>query len=196
MTAILLLLTGLLVPLGQEDGAGRKIAVVDVPAVSEQYQKTADLEAHFEAIRRRLSEQRDALRDGVELTQRSLQEELKPGTKEFQARRKKLALQEAELKFFMESEARNIEADLAKSLKGIFTDIRDMVETVAKEKGIDIVMSADRMPADSPESPTQVRQQILLNKLLYWSSQVDLTAEIVDRLNVKYKSEGGEVSPG
>ena len=95
MTAILLLLTGLLVPLGQEGGAGPKIAVVDVPAVSEQYQKTADLEAHFEAIRRRLSERRDALRDGVELTQRSLQEELKPGTKEFQARRKKLALQEA-----------------------------------------------------------------------------------------------------
>jgi len=173
-----------------------RLAVVDVPAVSERYEKTGDLEAHFEAVRRKLNEQREALATRIETAQRSLQEELKPGTQEFRDRRKQLAMHEAELKYFIESESREIEAQLAQSLAHIFADIHAMTRVVAEEKGLDLVMAADRMPDDTPESPTQVRQQILLHKLLYWSAKVDLTEEIVNRLNAKYKSDGGRASIG
>ena len=196
MAGVVLVLVGLLMPIGQGDGmAPPRIAVVDLPAVSEQYQKTRDLEAHFEAVRKRLSEERDTLRDKVELTERSLKEELKPGTEEYNARRKKLAILEAELKYFMESEAQKVEADLARSLRDIFADIREIIRIVAAEKNVDIVLSADRMPDEPPESPTQVRQQILLQKVLHWSSDVDLTAQVVERLNAKYRATGGSNAP-
>jgi Skp family chaperone for outer membrane proteins len=180
---------------GQAGATGSaRVAVVDVPAVSEGYHKTADLEAKFEGVRRKLNQQRDALREKVELTGRSLQEELKPGTEEFWARRKKLALLEAELQYFMESESKRIETELARSLERIFADIHTVVQAVAQEKGIDVVVAADRMPRDGADSPTQVRQQILLQKVLYWSPRVDLTADIVARLNTRYKDEGGSSS--
>ena len=192
MAWISLFVTAGLLAVGQAGATGSaRVAVVDVPTVSEGYHKTADLEAKFESVRQTLNQQRDTLRDRVELTRRSLQEELKPGTEEFRARRKQLALLEAELQNFMESESKRIETDLARSLERIFADIQAVVRVVAQEKGIDIVVAADRMPDNAAESPTQVRQQILLQKVLYWSPQVDLTNEIVTRLNANYKAEGG-----
>ncbi len=195
MALISILMTAAAIAVAQAGAAGSvRVAVVDVPLVSGEYHKTADLEAKFESVRQGLNQQRDTLRDKVELARRSLQEELKPGTEEFRTRRKQLALLEAELHYFMESESQRIEVDLARSLERIFADIHGMIRVVAQEKGIDIVMSADRMPDEAAESPTQVRQQILLQKVLYWSPQVDLTSEIVARLNGKYKAEGGRSS--
>ena len=172
------------------------VAVVNVPAVSERFQKTADLEARFDAIRRTLNEQRDALRDKAERTARSLEEELKPGTDDFRARRKQLAMLEAELQYFIESEGRRIEQGLASSLRAIFDDIQATVRLVAEEKGIDIVLAADRMPDETADTGAQVRQQILLQKVLYWSPQADITDAVVTRLNARYEAQGGKASLG
>ena len=195
MALISILMTAMLTSIGQTAATGSaRVAVVDIPLVSEGYHKTADLEAKFESVRQTLSQKRDALRDKVELDRRSLNEELKPGTDEFRARRKRLALLEAELQYFVESEGQRIEAQLAQSLGRIFADIQGMIRVVAQEKSIDIVLAADRMPDSAAESPMQIRQQILLQKVLYWSPQVDLTGDIVARLNSKYKADGGSSS--
>jgi len=186
----MMILAGMLLLAGRQQVWGQtKVAVVNVPAVSERYQKTTDLEAQFEGVRRVLSDQREALRDRVERTSRSLQEELKPGTEEYRQRRKELALFEAELQWFVESEGKKIEQDLAGSLKLIFMDIQAIVREVALEQGIDIVLAADQIPSNDPETPTQMRQQIVLQKVLYWSPHVDLTDAVVERLNAKYGAE-------
>ncbi len=166
-----------------------KVAVVDVPAVSERYDKTIDLEAKFEGIRKDLNEQRDAMRDRVDRMQRSLQEELKPGTAEYGARQKELAMLQAELQWFVESKGKDIEKRLAASLKTIYTDIHAMVTEVAAEQGMDIVLAADRLPDAEPANPTQIRQQIVLQKVLYWSPRIDLTDQVIERLNAKYGAE-------
>ncbi|UCE61552.1 MAG: OmpH family outer membrane protein [Phycisphaerales bacterium] len=195
MAFIPLFVMGLTLPAGQATGSAL-VAVVDVPAVSEQYKKTSDLEAQFEVKRRRLNQERDALRERIEVLRRSLQEEFKPGTEEFLARRKQLALLEAELQYFVESEGQGIEVDLARSLALIFADIKEMTRIVAQEKDIDVVLAADRMPQERVESATQVRQQILLQKVLFWSPKVDLTEEVTARLNAKYATESGRPSGG
>ncbi len=150
MAFISLFMTAALIAAGQAGATGSaRVAVVDVPLVSEGYHKTADLEAKFESVRQKLNQQRDTLRDRVDLTRRSLEEELKPGTEEFRARRKQHALLEAELQYFIESESQRIEAELARSLERIFADIHGVIRVVAQEKGIDIVVSADRMPDEA-----------------------------------------------
>ena len=121
---------------------------------------------------------------------RSLQEELKPGTEAYNTRRKELAMLEAELQWFVESEGRNVELGLANSLRSIFSDIQEMVREVAESQGIDVVLAYDRVPDEIPDSPQQARQQILLQKVVYSSPRVDLTAEVIGRLNAKYKAQG------
>ncbi len=171
------------------------VAVVNIAEVSEKYQRTADLEARFEQVRQKLNEERESLRGRIERATRSLQEELKPGTSEFRERRKELAMLEAQLQYFVESEGKQIEQELAESLRSIFNDIHAMVRVIAEEKALDIVLVADRMPDGPAENTTQVRQQIVLQKVLYWTPKVDITADVVSRLNERYKATPPPASP-
>ncbi len=174
--------------------ASTKAAVVNIPVVSEKYAKTSELEAQFEAVRKKINGDRDALREKIERAKRSAQEELKPGTEEFRQRLKEIALMEAEFQWFTETEGQKVERGLAESLKSIFTDIQAAIREVAQEKGLDVVLAADQLPPETPENPAQVRQHILLQKVLYWSPAVDITEDVVTRLNANYKSSGG--TPG
>ena len=183
--AAVLALSGAL--FGQQGTTSVNVAVVNLPIVSERYQKTADLEAEFEGVRAKLNEQRNAMQAKLDRMARSLQEELKPGTEAYTKRLKELAMQEAELKWFVESESKNVEQGLADSLRTIFEDITAVVGDLAKERGIDVVLASDQLPPQGPVAPNQVRQQILLQKVVYWSPRVDITDEVVARLNARYQ---------
>lgn len=191
MALVSLCMTAVLSILGQPATGGlgsARVAVVDIPAVSQRYLRTADLEAQFEQHRIKFTEQRDALRQKIERTGRSLQEEFKPGSDEFETRRKQLALLEAELQWYVESEGQKLEAALAASLREIYNDIRAAVSEVANEQGVDIVIAADRLPDETPRTTTQARQQILLQKVVYWNLRVDITEEVIVRLNAAHKA--------
>lgn len=188
MNTMLLSASLAIAALGQPSGGGVTVAVVDVPAVSEQFQGTKDLEAAFEQRRVQFNQEREALREKIDKTRRSLQEELKPGTAEFEARRKELMMLEAELQWFNESKGQEIEGGLADSLHRIYNDIHAAVAEVAEANNIHIVLAADRLPPESPPTTQQARQQILLQKTLYWSPSVDITAAVVAHLNEKYKA--------
>lgn len=192
MALVSLCMTAVLSILGQPATGGfgsARVAVVDIPAVSQRYLRTADLEAQFEQRRIKFNEQRDALRQKLERTARSLQEEFKPGTDEFEARRKQLALLEAEMQWFVETQGQKLEAALAASLREIYSDIHGAVSEVAQEQGVDIVLAADRVPEETPRTTSQARQQILLQKVVYWTLRVDLTEEVITRLNATHKAK-------
>jgi len=175
--------------LGQSGREATRVAVVSIPVVSEKYQKTGDLEAQFEGVRKRLNQEREAMRDRIDKLNRSLQEELKPGTEEYRQRVKELALLEAEMKWFVEAEGQKVEQGLSDSLREIYKDIQEAVRQIAEQKGLDIVLASDQVPEGRPESSTQVRQQILLQKVVYWNPRVDITEEVVTRLNANYSAK-------
>jgi len=174
--------------------AQTKIGVVNVATVSEKYAKTKELEGQFDALRKSLGQQRDAMKEKIERAKTGLQEELKPGTAEYQNRRKEIAMMEAELQWFVESEGQKVERGLAEALRSIYDDIQVCVKEIADEKGIQIVLAADTVPAEAPETPSQARQTILLQKVLYWKPDVDLTEAVLARLNQRHKPGSGATS--
>lgn len=180
-----------LMSLGQGGSTGSpNVAVVNVALVSEKYARTADLESQFDAKRRRLREEQAKMQERMELISRSLKEELKPGSEAYAARRKELAMLDAEHQYFVESSQHEIEAGLAASLRSIYSDIQIAVSQIANERGIDIVVAGDTIPDDDPpDTPNMARQQILLQKVLYWSPRVDLTADVIARLNASYAAD-------
>lgn len=187
MTASSLVTAIVLISLGQPGRApATTVAIVNVPAVSERYNKTGDLEARFEQRRVRFIQQREKLQEKRDRTKRSLEEEFKPGTAEFEGRQKQLALSATELEWFVETEGRKIEKELARSLRTIFDDIHAVIRKVAEQRDIQVVLAADQLPPESPTNTTQIRQQIILQKVLYWSPRVDLTDAVVERLNAEY----------
>jgi Skp family chaperone for outer membrane proteins len=179
--------TGVTLAAPQDPSGGVRAAVVNIPRASEEYRKTADLEAHFGELRDTFTKQRDAQREQIQRMTRSLQEELKPGSEDFRHRAKQVAMMEAELAWFNEAEGEHIEMGLRTSLLAIYEDIHSAVREVAAEKGLDLVLTADQLPQEQPSSAGQVRQQILLQKVLYWSPSLDITDEVVERLNLRYQ---------
>ena len=180
--------------LGQSGPAtATRVAVVNVPVVSERYLKTSYLEGQFETKRLELAGQRDALRDNIDRTRRSLQEEFKPRTQEFRQRAKQLAMLEAEMQWLIETQGRQVETELAASLRMIFADIQSAIRAVAEERNIDVVLAADQLPPEPPMTTSQARQQVVLQKVLYWRPGVDLTDVVVARLNADFeKSRAGK----
>lgn len=173
-----------------------KVAVVNIPVVSERYLKTSYLESQFETQRLELAGQRDALKENMDRTRRSLQEELKPGTEEFKKRVKQFAMMEAEMKWLVETQARQVEAELAASLRLIFADIQVAIREEADARNIDLVLAADQLPPESPATTSQARQQIVLQKVLYWRPGVDLTDAVVVRLNATFEKKRAATSGG
>ncbi len=175
--------------------ATTRVAVVNIAVVSERYLKTADLEAKFEQDRVRYNERMTGLKQQVERTARSLQEEVKPGTQAFADRQKQLVMLEAEAKWITEAEGRKIEQGLAASLRTIYNDIQSVIGQIAEEQGIDMVLAADRLPNEPPSGTAQARQQIILQKVLYWHPRTELTDEVVSRLNAAYKAAKAATAP-
>jgi Skp family chaperone for outer membrane proteins len=161
------------------------VAVVNVPRVSEQYQRTRDLEAHFEGLQRQFRAQADEKKAKLERDQAALQE-FKEGTPDFESRRRELNASQADLQYFVESEGQKLELGLAQSLKVIFQDIQEAINTVAEAEGIDIVLAYDTLPTDTPRSSNAVRQQIMLQKVLYWKPEHDITEAVIAQLNKTY----------
>ncbi len=189
MALVTCLMASALTLAGQTNSIGTtRVAVVNVGLVSERYLKTSALEAQFEQKRAQLNEQRIAMEEQVDRTRRSLQEELKPGTSEFNERRKQLAMQEAELQWFMESEGQLIEQGLAVSLRAIFDDIQAAVREVAEEMRVELVLAVDQLPKEAPAKTGQARQQIMLQKVVYFHPQVDITDAVVAKLNASHKA--------
>ena len=171
-----------------------KVAIVNVAQASESYARTKDLEAQFEQLRQQYRNEINAMRDRLERGAKALREEFKPGTTEFDRRQRELAQLEWELQYYQETEGAKLERGLADSLRQIFGDIQRTVGQVAREQGYDVVLAADELPPDSPDSTNMARQQILLQKVLYWNPRVDLTQEVIVRLNAQYKATRPETS--
>jgi hypothetical protein len=61
---------------------------------------------------------------------------------------------------------------------------------VAERRDISLVLTYDRLADDAPDSMA-LRQQILLQKVIYHDARVDITDEVLTLLNSAYRNEGG-----
>lgn len=176
-------------------GGPARVAVVDVPTISEKYARTKELEREIESVRVQFNQERDARRAEIERLNRALEEQFKPGTPDYTERREQLVVLDAKLKSFVESEGAKLERKFNESLMSIFEDIRNAVRTVAQAQGIDVVMAADRPPEVLPDSAAVLRNQLLLQKVLYFHPRVDITQEVIQQVNESYQQRRA-VTPG
>lgn len=183
-----------------QGGDNVRVAVVNVAVASEQYARTRDLEAEFEQRRLKIREESDQFRSQIEQKRRILTEQLKPGTDAFNVTREELAVLEARAQFFVESRTRMMDEALAQSLRSIYLDIQSAVSELANEQGLDVVLAVDALPGDEASTPTAAKQQILLQKVVYWNPRKDMTESVISRLNANYnlrkKSSGGAGQTG
>ena len=143
----------------------------------------------FDAELLKLGEELAKKLKDIEAEMERLQEQIKglpPGSKLRQEKIAHLKRQEANLK---------IERDLGKSIYldfysdkkiEIYNEIRRVVELIAKEQKFDLVLRVEQPFLDEQDSET-VTQRINNRVVLFHNESVDITAQIVERLNAEDK---------
>jgi len=164
-----------------------RVAVVNVPLVSDGYVRTGDLEQEFEVLRLKFNEERNRRVEEIRKKREQVAAQFKPGTKDFLKRQEEIMILEARLKFYEQSEGVKLEMAIASALRTLFEDIKRMVSIVATEKGFDVVLAAEQLPAQIPDA-NALKNQILMQKVLYFNPRVDLTSEVSARLNSEYQA--------
>lgn len=123
-----------------------------------------------------------------------LNEELEiytPGTDQHQEIISQLALQSHELRAFVEWGHRRIEVKKSASLRRIYNSIKASVEREAKEKGYDIVFVNDSIQPIAPSDEMETTRQITARRMLYSNPQLDVTQDIISRMNREFGAAAG-----
>ena len=191
------LLIGLLLPAGlcvaedRQTSAGN-IAVVNLARVFDGYKMTKDLEQQFDNRRRAIGNQAEDRRYAVEKQLSALQA-FDPASQDYAERRDELRRLEFEFKVWVSMEEQRLKDEHMAWLRRIYEDVRQVVAEVARARAIDLILTYDELSPEVPDS-LALRREILLKKVLYFDERVDLTTEVLRRLNEGYEKKGGAAS--
>lgn len=181
---------GLMAPMAWgQSSPPTSVAVIDIAKVFEQYQMTTDLNDFFEKQKLAVSEQRDTRRKELETRRKEL-EAFVADTTDYKERSNELMRLEVEYQVWLELQERLLKDEHMRRLRQIYDDVRAMVKSVCESSGIELMLTYDTLSGDAADSAA-LRQQILLQKVIYVADRIELTEEVLKALNESYSKRGG-----
>ncbi|MCB9849734.1 MAG: OmpH family outer membrane protein [Phycisphaerales bacterium] len=169
--------------------ADTNIAVLNVARIFEDYAMTRDLESMFDQARRDAADEADRRRNSMDQMRRALAA-FDPNSADYERRDDELTKAEVEFQIWSKTTEKKLKGDHLRWMQKIYHNTQDVIAAIAKERNIDLVLTYDELADDAPDS-VALRQQILLQKVIYHSDRADITNEVLNRLNDAYKTQGG-----
>ena len=172
-----------------------RVAVVDVGAVFNNYARRNDLNAQFEADRKKLNDDDKVKEQAIEQLQKALESgDIKPETKEYQAQIDQFELLNLERRNWRQFHEQRFVRRHRLLMEGLYQDIVKAVEKTAKERGFDLVLYREDMDLDSANA-AELMAKISQRKCLYVDPALDLTKIVTERLNRDYKAVNKPAGP-
>ena len=168
------------------------VAVVDLALIFEKFAMTKDLEAAFDARRRIAAEEAATKKAAIDKKREALLAR-KPDSKEFAELEQEVTRLEAEYEVWATVQEKSLKADHKRWLMRIYNNVRQAVAETAAASKIELVLTYDKLTDDAPDS-IALRQQILLQKIIYFNERIDLTDAVLARVNETYEKAGGAAS--
>lgn len=167
------------------------VAVVDLTKLLDGTNESAKWKVHLSDLERSIDEERKAKESELKQIEEGIRKETDQAKKEAMTddgvRKKYLADEWLRLK------AGELDRERMLRWQAIYKSIREEIKAVAESKSIDLVLVDDALvDPKAPEKQGQSREnqvlgQILSAKVLYASKRVDITDEVITRINNKIK---------
>ena len=188
--AVLVLTGTLLTPTSAQSGGGvvaGRIAVCDFGQVYNSFEKAKALQKKLDDNLALIKQEDD--RRAAEVKQ--IEDELKSNqykerSEAYEKRFGDFVTKSAEHRTWMEVQKAKSQRWHLMMTTEMFNDIKDGIKAVAKDRGIDIVLQTHQMNFDSP-SVNELFQKAALHKVLYHSDQVDITNDVLARVNDTFR---------
>lgn len=179
-------------PGGEAVAGSRPVAVLDLVRIFNECAQIKDLN---EMIRQRTEELTKEAGQRKEVIQNK-QEELsafQPGKSDYEGRRKDLMRLNVEANVWFKMQEDELEREKFDWTRIVYEQSLAVASELAKEQGIQMVMQrVDFKPYDIEPTVQSLRRMIQDRIVLYHVPEIDITDQVIRRLDVQYNDRGGK----
>jgi Skp family chaperone for outer membrane proteins len=165
------------------------VATVDLEKAFNHLEKYQHLHRELETLENQFLKEFDAKRRRIRMLEQDL-DDFEPGHDKHREAEEALVRLALEYDADVEWSERLLNFRKAQAIEGVFRSIREHMATVARQRGIDIVLvddaGIDLEPSDVAEGAIR---QIAARRLLYTSPAVDITDDVIRSMNQEFAAE-------
>jgi Skp family chaperone for outer membrane proteins len=177
--------------IGQRSAAleSTTVVTVDLRRVIEGLDQRAAAEANLQAMGQEILDEDDRRKTELEQLRAELQQSPESDEAARLAMRDELALREFEYQYWRQFAFEQLDIEKSLLLRDLDRSVKDAIKALADANGYDIVLTTDAndelmVSADARASrEAQVRQQMISRRVLYANDMVDITDELIERMN-------------
>jgi Skp family chaperone for outer membrane proteins len=162
-----------------------RVAVCDMQRVFSEYNRAKDLLSKLNDKRQALAAEDEQRGKAIDALQVELAG-LKPGSAEYEARRDQAERQQIDRAVAMQVGESALRREHRRLTIDMYTEITQAVGAVAQERGFNLVLYRDGPLVDTDET-LELLAQIRSRKLLYCDESLDVSTEVLARLNATYR---------
>ncbi|MCC5830550.1 MAG: OmpH family outer membrane protein [Phycisphaeraceae bacterium] len=186
MIALAAILTGPLSGSNQASGNRGGVAVLDLNRTYQDLRERTQLEQEIQAIVNRFNEERAERARAIERIEQSMGI-LPPEGEEFAKLRADRQRKQVEFRLWQQYQERRVVRESLLKREQLYRKAISTAGELASRAGYDVVLLKDPTTAFPPNINPQQFQAIADSRKLLWSrSEVDLTREVVERMNATY----------
>lgn len=179
------MVTGLVVLLGA--GAAMQAqptatAVADVQKIFDSLREKTAVEGQLRSRQERLEQQLASKRNEVAQLRQDLGV-LAPGGPDYQEKEDQLRKAAVDLRVWAEVEQQRVVGEQVIQVESLYRKTLDTVAQVARDNGYDIVLYKEPAPNFDVREPQDLLRLIQLRKVLFAADSIDITEQVVQRMN-------------
>ncbi len=169
------------------------VAAVRIERLFEGLQQRAEAKVEIDRLQRQMTAERTRRQDELTQLQQTLEDAVATATQN--QLKDQIALQQMKMQFWFQEANVILEVEKALQLQDMYKNVKEAIEALAGAEGYDMVIVNDEsgeLPFDreaqiSPQ--LQVLQQIANRKLLYLNPAIDITEDLIERMNNAFRTQ-------
>ncbi len=161
--------------------------MVDVAQVFNTLKQNEQIQADMKTRAEKLEQQAKDKQAKIEQLRQRLKM-LTPGAEAYKQTEQELQKAVIEHQVWARFEQRRLQVEGSLQTEQVYRRMSSTIEQIAKETGYDVVLYKDQQPKFEGSDPQQIRSQIAIRKVLYASDAVDITDQVVQRMDNQYES--------
>ena len=167
----------------QQQPSSFKIGVVNVERVFQECKRNARYVEQSRAEQQKIISELEKISKEIDAEKAGLKT-LKPGSPDYVELMKQMFQKQASLQAQQEFHKQHMTLKDQKWTEQLYEDILDTVEQVAKQKKLDLVLTKDQISLPA-QSTTELMMIIRTHKILYSAGCINVTGEIIAKLDAK-----------
>lgn len=125
--------------------------------------------------------------------QKEALEDLSRGSDKYSQLLEKLSQDSQYYQAYIEYCRVKIDIERARNMKRLYLTIRQAVDQMARENQYSVVFVDDSIAEIPPGNEEETNRQISARRMVYTSPEIDITDELINRMNKAFKDAGGVV---